>query len=221
MPQSNRDVASFDLRSDMNSYYRHSIVTYCQPQADGTITRLAAWVSEFSGDNDELTASIKLLKPDNKDYSATIHHVPVEALDLTMPPLGLVSHNGEWWLPTRSPQRRMRKGYNTECVQLSYLEDGQYDSRDEPIMCDHKSIIKQLWYGNEERIALNVVVWGKGIYYMTDKVATIDDNGAVTLIPNKEKLGELTCKILANNWDTVLSKSSVRTLPSSLPMPLA
>ena len=220
MPQSNRDVAPFDLRTDMNSYYRHSIVTYMQPQADGTIHRLAAWISEFNGNNDELTAIIKVLKPENKDYSPSMH-VPLEALDLTMPPLGLVKIGKDWWLPTRSPARRMRKGYNQECVQLSALDDAAYGTQEEPLACDAKGIIKQLWYGNEERVALNVVVWGKGIYYMTDKVATIDDNGAVTLIPNKEKLGELTCKILANNWDMVLSKTSVRILPSSQLMPSA
>lgn len=217
MPQSNRDVAPFDLRTDMNSYYRHSIVTYLQPQADGTINRFAAWISEFNGNNDELTALIKVLKPENKDYSSSMH-VPVESLDFTMPPLGLVKVGNDWWLPTRGPARRMRKGYNQECIQLLSLDSDGYSQLEEPLAADSKGIIKQLWYGNDERIALNVVVWGKGIYYMTDKVATLDDKGAVTLIPNKEKLGEMTCKILANNWDTVLSKTSVRTLPLYQPM---
>jgi hypothetical protein len=219
MPQSNREVAEFDLRSDMNSYYRHSVVTYLYPNKDGTISRYAAWINEFHGNNDELTASIKVLKPENKDYSA-LFDVPIETLDFTMPPLGLVKVDKNWWLPTRSPQRRMRKGYNNECVQLSFLEGAEYAPVDGLIEANLKTVIKQLWYGNEERIALNLVVWGKGIYYMTDKVADINDEGVVSLIPNKEKLGELSCKILANNWDTVLSKTIVRILPSSPQMPL-
>lgn len=218
MPQSNRQVSEFDLRHDMNSYYRHSIATYCCPQTDGTVARWACWIGEFNGDNSELTATIKVLKPDSKDYSSSIH-VPFESLDFTMPPLGLVKVGDHWWLPTRNPARRMRKGYNSECVTLAML-DAEYGGDMGNPETEAKGVIKQLWYGNDERIALHLVVWGKGIYYMTDKVATIDDTGAVILIPNKEKLGELSCKILANNWDTVVLKTSVRTLPSSPQMPL-
>lgn len=215
MPQSNRSVGEFDLRTDMNHYYRHSVCTYNDPK----LGPVAAWISEFTGDNNELNAAIKVLLPDAKDYSAMMR-VPVEALDFTLPPLGLVKIDEDWWLPTRSPQRRMRKGFNSECIQLAMLEAGNYTG-DSDAHIERKDVVKQIWYGCPDRIALHLVVWGKSIYYMTDKVATIDDTGAVTLIPNKEKLGELSCKILANNWDTVLSKTSVRILPSSLLTPLA
>lgn len=218
MPQSNRRVGEFDLRHDMQAYYRHSIGTYCQPQTDGTVARYAAFISDFSGDNDELMVNIKVLKPEAKDYSATTQ-VPLESIDFTLPPLGLVKVGDHWWLPTRNPARRMRKGYNGECVTLCMLDNEYTGDMGNPEV-EAKSVIKQLWYGNEERISLHLVVWGKGIYYMTDKVATIDDDGAVSLIPNKEKLGELSCKILANNWDTTVLKTSVRTLPSSPQMPL-
>lgn len=212
MPQNNRVVSEFDLRTDMEHYYRHSVVTYINPEG----TRLAASVNCFRGDNDELTVDIHVLPPDPDSTWASVINVPFETIDWCIPPLGAVLLDGHWFQLQRVPARRMRKGYHNETISWAFLEDSEYnegyDVRDE-------RVVRQIWYGQPDRISNNVVVWNKGIYYTTDKVATIDDEGNVLLIPNKEKLGEFVCKALANNWELATSKYSVRTLPSSVPMP--
>lgn len=216
MPQNSRRVSDFDLRHDMLQYYRHSMVTYMDPK----LGPLCAQCGDFQGNNDELQAFIHILKPDAKADWTDGKWVPLEVLDFVLPPLGLVqTPGGEWRLLQRVPARRMRKGYNAENVNWGFLDHP--DSGGDDVGVCESSILKQVWYGNTNRINNNVVVWGKGIYYMTDKVATIDDEGNVLLIPNKEKLGEFVCKALANNWDLATSKHSVRTLPSCVPTPLA
>lgn len=213
MPQTNATVAEFDLMSDMSAYYRGAVLTYSDP----TTGQVPAYVHGFDGTNEELRACIQPLYQKSKDWE-TQRWVPVETLDFTLPPLGLVEIDKNWFHLSRSPARRMRKGYHEETIQWSFLEG---TSRHPDVQVTHTAVVKQLWFGNESRITPNIVVWNKGIYYMTDKVATVDDNGQVELIPNKEKLGEFVCKALANNWEKATSKHSVRTLPSSLQTPLA
>lgn len=210
MPQNRREVAPFDFRTDMCQYYRHSIVTYINPQGE----RIAASVNDFRGEGEDLIAVVHLLRQEG-DWSEP-QTVPLSQLDLSIPPLGPVFISGAWIHLQRVPARRMRKGYNTETISWAFLEDS-------PIGIDYgvtsEEVVRQVWYGQPDRISNSVVVWGKGIYYMTDKVATIDDEGQVILIPNKEKLGEFVCKALASNWEVATSKHSVRTLPSFQQMP--
>lgn len=217
MPQSSNRVSSFDLASDLNSYYKGCVVTYLKPQKDGSVKPIPAFVEKFVGES-EIRAHIRTLTEVEGSEWTSLAAVPHESLDFILPPLGSVRLPDEHWVHLcKSPARRMRKGYHHETVHVTYMEnDHECNFGDGPT---NKEIIRQVWYGNPDRIATNVAVWGKGIYYAADLVCTLDSEGAVSLIPGKEKLGEFVCKLLANNWDVATSKYSVRTLPSSVMMP--
>lgn len=210
MPQSNRRVSEVDIRSDMRHYYRGSIATYLKPLANGSVERLACYIHEYHGDSSELRVEIQTITATAARWSE--HQiVPNEAISYELPHLGSIKVADRFVHLTRSPQRRMRKGYNEENVHWFTLEgdNGDFSCG---VMEDY--VIKQVWYGCTERLSTNVVLWGKGIYYKTEKVATVDDTGSVIFIPNKEKLGEFVCKLLANNWEEIKSKHSNLTLPS-------
>ncbi len=220
MPQSNQRINEFSLRDDLTHYYSRSVATYRPPVSkefpEGSA--VAAQVLEVHGPNEDITFIVRLLKKGSKAFT---NNIPVrgDQLDFTLPPLGLVNMGGDgWFLLNRAPARRMRKGYNEETINYISVEDYHEGPEVSPM---DPSVIHQIWYGNDNRVTNNLVVWRKGVYYMTDKVATIDDQGNLILIPNKEKLGEFACKILASNWESVKSKHSDLTLPSSVPMPLA
>ena len=217
MPQSSNRVASVDLAGDMNDYYRGCVVTYNRRSKDGEVTPVPALVEKFTGES-EVRAHLRILPNEDGAVWSSLVSAPYETLDFVMPPLGLVQVPGGTWVHVyKSPARRKRKGYHPETVHLTFLEnDRESHFGGSPL---DSSIVRQIWYGNPDRIALNVTVWGKGVYYAADLVATVDKDGGVCLIPGKEKLGEFVCKTLANNWDLVVSKYSVRTLPSSLQMP--
>jgi hypothetical protein len=209
MPQSNQRVRAFDIVSDLRSYYRGSVVSL---EVKGKI--VPVYVEDYSGENSEVKATVRHLNASHSEW-ATRASVPNEALSYVLPPLGLVKYGDLWFHLHRHPARRMRKGFNDECIGWSPVDHGHgldcgvHDPR----------IVSQVWYGNEDRITHNIVVIGGKIYYTTDHVANVTDEGEVTLIPEREKLGEFVCKALANNWESVISKTSVRTLPSSVPTP--
>lgn len=213
MPQSNRQVSDYSLRNDMNSYYAGSVVTHVDK--DGV--KHAALVLEFRGTNAEIVADVRLLPQESGSGWGAPKRVSLDCLDFTLPPLGLVKQDDKWYHLSRHPARRMRKGYHAETVQYNMLHDREYMNG---LDIGDYEVIRQTWYGSDDRITHNIVVWDKDIFYGTDKVASLDDEGNILLIPNKEKLGEFVCKALANNWDLATSKFSVRTLPSSPQMPL-
>lgn len=212
MPQANVNVSAFDLRGDLNNYYRGSVLTYVDrgERHPALVDRI-----DDQEENGNMTAVIRLLSGGDRPAWGSSRRVPWSALDLILPNLGMVELNGHWYHLCRHPARRMRKGYNAENISLVPLEDG--DMMPDVDASDPK-IVKQVWFGNPDRIGPTCVVWRKGIYYTTEKVALVNDEGAVTLIQNKEKLGEFVCKLLLNNWDVANLKHSVLTLPSSAPM---
>lgn len=217
MPQTNLEIAEYNLREDMRSYYRGSVVTFVPQATEDGVEPLpyAALVEDFRGANNELFADVRLL-PRGEGGWGPSKRVPVAALAFTLPPLGLVAYQGHWFHLSRQPARRMRKGYHQETITCTPIA-GHYRDHPETMSSD---IVRQVWYGNVDRISTNIVVHGDGVFYATDKVASLDPEGNVAFIPNKEKLGEFVCKALANNWELATSKYSVRTLPSSAQMPL-
>ncbi|MNV26604.1 hypothetical protein D3C71_1177290 [compost metagenome] len=210
MPQSNQRVSRFDIVSDLRSYYRGSVVSL---ESKGKI--VPVYVEDYASDDGEVKATIRHLNTSHTEWASRAV-VPNEALSYILPPLGLVKYGNYWFHLTRHPARRMRKGYNDECVGWHPVGD---HSQGLDIGVSDPKIVSQVWYGNEDRITHNIVVVGGKIYYTTDHVANVTDEGEVTLIPEREKLGEFVCKALANNWESVISKTSVRTLPSSVPTP--
>jgi len=213
MPQSNEILHDFDLKADMRSYYRGSIATYLSaPDKDGNVVRSAAYIEDFGGNHRAMTATIRTLPREAGTGWGNAFAVPVAHLEFTLPALGLVQVENEWYHLSRHPARRMRKGYHPETIQAACLDGRNY--RHHCDVSDYE-VVRQVWYGNPLRITCNIVVWEQDIFYAIDKVASLDAEGNVSLIPNKEKLGEFVCKALANNWDLATSKCSVRTLPSS------
>lgn len=208
MPQSNRRVSNVDLRGDMNNYYRYSVATYLKPTKNG-VERLAAYIHGYDGANNELQVLISTMGPNDKTWGDQ-KYVPNDAMCYELPNLGSVKHNGEWIHLVRSPQRRMRKGYNEECIHWTYL-DGANGQNDHSVL--EETVIKQVWYGCDERLSTNVVLESKRIYFKAEHVANVSDDGSILFIPNKEKLGEFVCKLLASNWEEVRSKNSNLTLP--------
>lgn len=209
MPQSNRRVVTVDLRGDMNNYYRYSVATYLKPLQGGGNERLAAYIHGYDGGNDELQVLISTMGPNDATWG-TQKYVPNDAMCYELPSLGTVRHNEEFIHLIRNPQRRMRKGYNEECVQWIHLEgSGNYDHN---ILAEE--VIRQVWYGCTERLSTNVVLENKRIYFKAEHVANVSDDGSIVFIPNKEKLGEFVCKSLASNWEEVRSKHSNLMLPS-------
>lgn len=213
MPQSNRRVTEVDLRGDMRHYYRGSVATYLKPLANGGTERLAAYIHEYHGDSNELTVEIQTISPTaetESDWSERMV-VPNETICYDLPHLGTVEVNGHYIHLTRAPQRRMRKGFNEENIHWFTLDDDIAFEIHVSVL--DVNIIKQVWYGCEHRLSNNVVLWGKGIYYKTEKVATIDDTGSILFIPNKEKLGEHVCKLLQSNLEEINSKHPNLILP--------
>lgn len=212
MPQSNRRVSTVNIREDMCNYYHNSVATYLKPLSGGGYERIACRIESYEGDHTELFACIQLLRPEDNQWGASIN-VPNEAMCYELPELGTVRLGQHDWIHLiRHPQRRMRKGYNEENVQWVHLEDVSMRSSECSVM--NRQVIKQIWYGCPERLHTNVVLEGKGIYFKAEKVATVSDDGVILFIPNKEKLGEFVCKLLANNWEDVKSKHPLLTLPS-------
>lgn len=209
MPQSNRRISQVDLRGDMSNYYRGSVVTYHQPLEDGGYVKKAALVQSFEGNDNELCAGIRTMSEGVAEWSSILY-VPFDSLNVELPPLGSVKIGADWIHLVRSPQRRMRKGYNEESIHVNPFEllgwENDYHSMDE-------RIIQKVWFGCPDRLATNVVLERKGIYFKSELVANVSDDGAIIYIPNKEKLGEFVCKLLANNWEEVRSKHSNLTLP--------
>lgn len=209
MPQSNQRVSRFDIVSDLKSYYRGSVVTL---EVKGKL--LPVYVEDFTSIDGEVMATVRHLNASRTEWASRAV-VPQEALSYILPPLGLVKHGNFWFHLHRHPARRMRKGYNDECVgwepidHAHGLDCGVSDPR----------IVSQVWFGTEDRVTHNIAVVGSKIFYTTDHVADVNEDGQVVLIAEKEKLGEFVCKTLANNWESVTSKTSVRTLPSSVPTP--
>jgi hypothetical protein len=175
---------------------------------------IPVYVEDFGNDDGELRASVRVLNSSHTEWAGR-KLVPYEALNFILPPLGLVKAGEYWFHLHRHPARRMRKGYNDECV--GYDPVGHERGLD--IGVGDPRIVSQVWYGNEDRITHNIAVIGGKIYYTADHVANVSESGEVSLIPEREKLGEFVCKALANNWESVISKTSVRTLPSSVPTP--
>jgi hypothetical protein len=210
MPQSNDRVSRFDIVSDLNSYYRSSIVTL-----DTKGKSIPVYGEGYSNDDGEVKATIRHLNSAQTEWGSRAV-VPNEALSYILPPLGLVKYGEFWFHLHRHPARRMRKGFNDECIGWTPVDN---HNQGLDIGVSDPKIVSQVWYGNEDRITHNIVVIGGKIYYTTDHVANVTDEGEVTLITDKEKLGEFVCKTLANNWESVISKTSVRTLPSSVPTP--
>ena len=209
MPQSNQRVSRFDVVSDLRSYYRCSTASL---EVNGKT--VPVYIEDFESHDGEITATVRQLNSAHTEWAGR-SIVPQEALSFILPPLGLVKYGNFWFHLHRHPARRMRKGYNEECIGWMAVDHGH------GLDCGVQDprIISQVWYGTEDRITHNIVVTGGKIYYTTDHVANVTDEGEVTLIPEREKLGEFVCKTLANNWESVISKTSVRTLPSSVPTP--
>jgi hypothetical protein len=210
MPQSNARVSRYDVVGDLRSYYRSSIASL---EVKGKITPV--YIEDYADDNGEVKVTVRHLNAAQTEWGSR-SVVPQEALSYVLPPLGLVKYGEHWFHLHRHPARRMRKGFNEECI--GWAPVGEHNFGLDIGVSDPK-IVSQVWYGTEDRITHNIVVTGGKIYYTTDHVANVTDDGEVTLIPEREKLGEFVCKTLANNWELVTSKTSVRTLPSSVPTP--
>ena len=180
MPQSNQQVSRFDLVSDLKSYYRGSVVSM-----EDKGKTIPVYVEDFTGDSGEIKASVRRLNVAHTEWVGR-SMVPYEALGFILPPLGLVKCDGFWFHLCRHPARRMRKGFNGECVSWNPVDHGHGMNRDvsDPV------IVSQVWYGNEDRITHNIVVIGGKIFYTTDHVANVTDEGEVVFIPEREKLGD-------------------------------
>lgn len=195
MPQSNVQVSEVDLRSDMRSYYRGSCVTY---------KGQCALVNDFTGGNENLKAQIHLLSPDGEWGDVTT--VLASNLDFTMPELGYVEMGNTWVHLSRVPARRMRKGYHHECIRMQFLSDP-----DVHVEVNSPQLLKQVWYGNTNRLNADAVIFDNKIYFQQDVVANIK-GGKVVLVEGKEKIGEYVCKLLASNWEFHSSKHSLLPL---------
>lgn len=200
MPRAEVSVENFDLVSDLRNYYLNCVVTH-----EGA----PAHVSDIfrNGPGGVIRANIQKL-PSNGTWGRD-QHVDWDTLDLNVPRLGFVRINDAWHYLARSPQRRMRKGYNSELVRA--VCPGGFPSG---IDVMNREVVRQIWYGNGDRIGHDVVVFDNAVYYEQDAVATIDAEGNLILVTGKEKLGEFVCKLLANNWETLTSRTSIRRLPS-------
>lgn len=200
MPRADLRVADFNLVSDLNNYYAGSILT---------LNGQPARVCEIIGNNDHQEAVVQLLSRSGP-FGAS-RSVPFDELNLTIPRLGMVRSGQSWFYLSRNPQRRMKKGYSHDLIRASCVGTGL--SRDG---CDpmSESIIRQVWYGNTDRISEDVVMVGKSVYFEQEVVAHTDDEGNLIILAGKEKVGEFVCKLLANNWDNISSKFSIKRLPS-------
>lgn len=199
MPRADVHVESFDIVSDLRNYYLGCVVTYNgQPAHVGDI---------FRGQNGTVKATITVL-PAHGQWGRE-QQVEWESLDLNVPRLGYVRVNEAWHYLARSPQRRMRKGYNAELIR-AVCPNGFPSGVD----VTQREVIRQVWYGNGDRINHDTIIENGVVYYEQDAVANVDAEGNLILVSGKEKLGEFVCKLLANNWETISSRTSIRRLPS-------
>lgn len=218
MPRSNRivDNTSWSLVSDLQSYYRGSVVTYIDP-ADGE--RWASQVHaiyevEDGEDRGKIFASIYRLAKDGTEWLPRVE-VWWDQLDLTLPKLGLVEYRAQWIFLQRQPARRMRKGYHNETITYAPLE-GAYIPDEFNAM--DTECVGQIWYGSSPaRVTNHIVRVQNDLYYTTELIAQFNEQGQAVLIPGKERMGELACKqLLVNSSELQVVRPSVST-PASLP----
>ncbi len=195
MPRSNRvvDNTSWSLTHDLRNYYLNAVVTYVDP--DGF--RWAANIADVqTAEDGGIRALIHRLGPEPGSGWQDRQWVLWDTLDLTLPRLGMVFVRDQWYFLQRQPARRMRKGYHHETIFVSALEGGYVDDEMNPL---DPEAIRQIWYGNANRITNNIVQVQKRVYYTTELVAEFNDQGQAVLVPGKEKMGEMVCKALSVN----------------------
>lgn len=215
MPRSNRivDNTSWSLVSDLQAYYRNSIVTYVDESGERWATNIHAIYEVEDGENmGKIYTSVYRLAKDGSSWLPR-EELWWDSLDLTLPKLGLIEYNGQWIFLQRQPARRMRKGYHNETITYAALE-GQYIP-DEFNPMDTQAIA-QIWYGaGPARITNHIVRVQKDLYYTTELVAQFNEQGQAVLIPGKEKMGELACKqLLVNSSELQVVRQSAPTLAS-------
>jgi len=195
MPQVNQVVSAFSLKEDMANYYRGTYVTY-----EGK----PAYVMNVLGRNENVKFEAQLYGEDGQELEAIVREV--DRFDLHLPQLGFVKFDNLWFHLSRNPQRRMRKGYGEDMIRCvaAHPMGGHC-----PVT--HPEIIKQIWFGNQDRISPDCVIVNREIYFQSDVVANIDQEGNIIPVVGKEKLGEFVCKLLAANWDNHSLKYSLRT----------
>lgn len=198
MPQSNIQVSEVDLQSDFSNYYRGSYLTY---------QGKCAYVVGFTGQGNKLKAQIRTLG-ENNNWSSE-HYVLANNLDFTIPRLGFVEMDGNWFFLSRRPARRMHKGYCDDNIVAQCMGPSNSDE----FHVSHPAILKQVWEGNTNRISHDVVIIGENIFYQCDQVAKVI-KGKISVVKGKEKIGEYVCKLLAANWDSHSSKHSLLPLDS-------
>lgn len=197
MPQVNVQVAEFNLKDDMSNYYRHTYVTL-----DGH----PAFVHNVQGRGNNLQFEVTVYSAAGVPSDSTSTR-NISDFDLHLPALGFVFFDNTWYHLSRNPQRRMRKGYGEDMIRA--LPIGTNDNN---CAVTHPDVLKQIWFGNTERISQDCVILNRRIFFQTDEVATIDPEGNIIPTVGKEKLGEFVCKLLAANWDSLSSKHSHLTL---------
>lgn len=197
MPQVNVQVAEFNLKDDMSSYYRGTYVTY---------KGAPAYVHNVLGRGSNIQFEATIYSEDGTPANEPIVR-NVNDFDLILPPLGFVKFDNVWYHLSRNPQRRMRKGYGEDMIRAVAV-------RNEFNHCSvtHPIVLKQIWFGNTERVSPDCIIIERSIYFQGDEVATVDPEGNIIPTIGKEKLGEFVCKLLAANWDNLSSKHSHLTL---------
>jgi hypothetical protein len=179
-------VRGWDFFDDFCHYYKGTVVTY---------NGVAALIRDVSinGDNnrsyEDLTLYLRTVPQRGDPQTLTVNAAEV---NYEFPTLGWIKTTNGWYYVSRRPRRRRTKGF---CNNTASGQDvtGRWCSLD--VMSS--SVIRQIWYGNTERINNECIILADGIMFGIEKVCNIVEN-EVTLIEGKEKIGRYACKLLRN-----------------------
>lgn len=180
----NKFVRGWDFFDDFNHYYKGTVVTY---NGEAVFIREVRVEGDNNRSYEDLTVVVKTVPQRGDGRILTVNGAE---LNYEFPVLGWVKTTEGWYYISRRPRRRRTKGYSQHTVSGQDTH-GNWSSLD--VMSS--SVIRQIWYGNTERITNECVITQTGLMFGIEQVCNIN-NDEVTIVEGKEKLGRYACKLL-------------------------
>lgn len=188
MPASSK-IDWLDYLRDFSDYYRMCVLTH-----NGT----PAIVMSADESNGVAVAGIRHLVTSPKLTWGENVFVPIDELDFTVPRMGIFKVGQAVVQLSRKPQRAKLKGFCDSLVEITV--HGNIPDYFPALFPTHPMVVDAVWNrGKSSRFSDRVVVREGQVFYLDFPVALIDQEGNIQNIEGLEKLGETTCKLLANS----------------------